>query len=220
MSKYPRTNTGGAVRNTNDWHLWNTFSPICRIIATSPSPPRQLHPDIPTGNEGWLESNTLAKLDIFMQGNGLEPGARKNRDVLIAVTLLEQSERDGHTVYTLAWKNNQSRQWKLHTERVVELVDTGDGWTDYTCHETFGGFSSSFVKKLVGNTLLDRSGDIASNLKTYMEGGEPVEPKGSLCDGRGKGSIRGAKKPRRKTRLQIRQEERRMNTNSSRRQSF
>jgi len=153
-----------------------------------------------------------------MHGNGLEPGARKNRDVSIIMTMLEQTQRDGQTVYTLAWRSTQ--QWKLHTERVVELVDIGDGWTDYTCYETFSGFASGVVKTVAGQTLVERLGDVASNIKTYVEGGEPMEPKGSLCDGPGKGSLKNGKRPRRKTRLQIRQEERRLNTDNARRQSF
>ena len=135
----------------------------------------------------------------------------------IVMTLLEQTERDGHTVYTLAWRNTQ---WNLHSERVVELVDSGDGWTDYTCYETFSGVLSTIVKSMMGSTLVDRMGDVASNIKTYLEGGEPMEPKGSLCDSPGKGNLKGGRKPRRKTRLQIRQEERQSNTNNSRRQSF
>lgn len=67
----------------------------------------------------------------------------------------------------------------MHSERVMEFVeidmDGGVVGTDYSCWETFGGILAVAVKGTVGGQLVDRFGDYAKDVKTYLESGGAKE---------------------------------------------
>lgn len=70
-----------------------------------------------------------------MSGNGLVPGAKKDRGSSEIVTRVEEFN-DGHDAesrrgWRLAWKATDYPQWLLRCERVLEFVETEDGW-EYT----------------------------------------------------------------------------------------
>lgn len=86
-------------------------------------------------------------------------------------------ERKG---YRIAWRSTGWREWQLRSERVIELVEDGEGGdgkggdgkgTQYTCWETFGGVLGSVVKATVGTQLQDRFGDYARDLGGFVESG-------------------------------------------------
>ncbi|TVY19609.1 hypothetical protein LARI1_G002565 [Lachnellula arida] len=127
-------------------------------------------------SEGWLEVGTEADVDVFLNGDGLVSGHKRTRGALIAVTVLERytEEKEGvrRRGYRLAWKAIGWAEWQLRSERVFELVAREDGGTDFTCWETFSGVLGSVVKKVAGNTLCDRFGDYARDVKGFLEGVE------------------------------------------------
>jgi hypothetical protein len=165
------------IRNTNEWERWNTFCPQCIISPKSPPAPEQTHPSIPTGKEGWLELGTIATIDVFMNGDGLVGGGgrKKSRDQGIVVTYLEELKEEGKNGYRIAWKSTGWAHWQLHSERVMEFVETEDGGTEYTCWETFGGVLAVTVKMGFGHTLADRFGDYARDVKGFLEGSKGRE---------------------------------------------
>jgi hypothetical protein len=131
------------LRNSNTWAKWNTVYPRCVIYASSvPSSPDQTKGDIPTGHDSWLEVGTVASVDFFIKGDGLVPGAKRFWRYDMEVTVLEAMEGG----YRIAWMPKDQWRWNFHSERVVELVETGNGGTEYTCWETFGGAVSKFLR--------------------------------------------------------------------------
>ena len=158
------------IRNTNDWKEWNTFCPHCvispekdKILSTS-----QTDPSLPVGNPGWLEVGSVAKIDVFMSGDGLVEGRKKSRDQEIVVTRVEKLS-DGRNGFRIAWKSTGWSHWQLHSERVMDFVEVEEGVTEYICWETFGGILSRAVKAAVGATLVDRFGDYARDVKAFLE---------------------------------------------------
>lgn len=125
-----------------------------------------------TGKEGWLEIGTVAVIDVFMNGDGLVEGKKKSRVQEIVVTVLERIEAEGGKKgVRIAWKGTGWSHWQLHSERVMDFVETEDGGTEYSCWETFGGVLGSAVKTTVGGQLVDRFGDYARDVKEFLEGG-------------------------------------------------
>lgn len=86
----------------------------------------------------------------------------------IEVTVLAALD-DGRKGYRIAWKSTGRAHWQLHSERVMEFVETEEGTTDYVCWETFGGILGIAVKKTVGRQLVDRFGDYAKDVKGFVE---------------------------------------------------
>ena len=161
------------VRNTNEWHKWNSFCPHCIIDPKSPqASPSSGDAALETRKEGWLEVGSIAMIEVFMNGDGLVEGKKKSRDQGIVVTRLEKMT--GGEGYRIAWKSTGYSYWQLHSERVMEFVEK-DGGTEYVCWETFGGLLGSVVKTMVGGQLVDRFGDYARDVKEFVEGGVRIE---------------------------------------------
>jgi hypothetical protein len=164
------------IRNTKTWPLWNTFCPSCAISPKSPPVPVEPRDDgIETGKEGWLEVGTVAVVDVFMNGDGLVSGKKRSREQGVVVTILERFEEEGKRGLRIAWKSTGWAHWQMHSERVMEFVETGDRGTEYSCWETFGGVLGSVVKRMVGEQLVDRFGDYARDVKVFVEGGKEKE---------------------------------------------
>lgn len=127
-------------------------------------------------SQGWLEIGSEAEVDVFLNGDGRVPGRKRTRAATIAITVLEHYDEEKEGVkrsgYRVAWKAMGFAEWQLRSERVIECAARDDGGTDFTCWETFSGVLGSFVKKVAGNTLCDRFGDYARDLKGFLEGVE------------------------------------------------
>jgi hypothetical protein len=101
-----------------------------------------------------------------MVGNSSKSNGKQG----IEVTVLGELS-DGRRGFTIAWKSMGRAHWQLHSERVMEFVETDAGGTEYLCWETFGGLLGAAVKATVGRQLADRFGDYARDLKGFVEGG-------------------------------------------------
>lgn len=120
--------------------------------------------------------DTVAVIDVFMNGDGLVQGKKKSREQGIVVTILERFEdQEKRKGLRIAWKSTGWAHWQMHSERVMEFVETEDGGTEYSCWETFGGVLGSVVKRMVGEQLVDRFGDYARDVKKFVEGGKKKE---------------------------------------------
>lgn len=163
------------IRDTGSWRKWNTFCPSVSLSPTSPPPKESTDPNIPTGNEGWLELGTIGTIDVFMSGDGLVEGKKRSRTQGMIVTVLEPiaSSEGGKKGYRLAWKGTGFSHWQLHSERVMEFVEmeleSGEAGTEFSCWETFGGVLGPVVKATVGGTLVERFGDYQRDVKAYLE---------------------------------------------------
>ena len=151
-----------------------------------------------TGKEGWLEAGSVLTIEVFMSGDGLVEGRKKSREQGVVVTRVERLEGSDFEVgrwesrvnerahgavsgeeggegkekrgYRIAWKSTGWAHWQLHSERVMEFVETEKGGTEYTCWETFGGLLGMPVKTTVGGQLVERFGDYARDVKGFLEG--------------------------------------------------
>lgn len=132
-----------------------------------------------------------------MDGDGLvaEGGQgkrRKRREQGVVVTVLERleegadrEEEDGEggkgkkkRGFRIAWTSTGWSHWQLHSERVMEFLETDDGGTEYVCWETFAGVLASVVKRVVGAQLVDRFGDYARDVKGFLESRKKGEEDG------------------------------------------
>lgn len=167
------------IRNTNEWHKWNSFCPRCVIDPKSALSltPSSGNAALEIGKEGWLEVGTIAVLEVFMTGEGLVEGKKKSREQGIVVMKLEPLV-GGRKGYMIAWKSTGFSHWQLHSERVMEFAENPSGGTDYCCWETFGGLLGSVVKATVGGQLVNRFGDYARDVKAFVEGGKAVAGEG------------------------------------------
>ena len=175
------------IRDTNTWPKWNSFCPACSI---SPKKPKgsgdgdggaegESEHEMRSGKEGWLEQGSVASIDVFMNGDGLVKGRRKSREQGVIVTAIHALD-DGRVGYRIAWKSTGWSHWQMHSERVMEFVDDGNGGTEYACWETFGGILASVIKATYGGTLVERFGDYARDMRGWFEknGGQGVKANG------------------------------------------
>ena len=117
-----------------------------------------------------------------MQGDGLVEGRRKSKEQGIQVTVLERFEEGGRKGFRIAWKSTGWAHWQLHSERVMDFLEMGDGKTEYVCWETFGGLLGSVVRRMAGEQLIDRFGDYARDVKGFVEGSLPGKMGGSVVE--------------------------------------
>lgn len=161
------------IRDTTTWPVWNTFCPVGVISPKSVrDPSASTDPDLPSGIEGWLDVGTIAQIDVYMSGDGLVEGTKRDRTQGILVTYLEKIQKDGKHGYRIAWKSTGWAHWNLHSERVMEFteyeMEGGKIGTEYVCWETFGGILASATKLTVGKTLVDRFGDYSKDVRDYF----------------------------------------------------
>ncbi|PBP23562.1 hypothetical protein BUE80_DR005537 [Diplocarpon rosae] len=182
------------IRNTSTWKEWNGFTPIFTfkpISSPSPPTPPPSDPDIPTGNEGWLELGTRGDMDVFMSGDGLQAGVERSRAQGMEVSVLEAIRGDGDAKkgFRIAWVGVGYAHWQLRTERVTELTEDeqhGVVGTRYVCWETFAGVMAPIVKWTVGASLVSRFGEYAGGLRAYCArgAGEGVSESEGAAEGR------------------------------------
>jgi hypothetical protein len=162
--------TGPTVRDTNNYHLWNSYFPTCRISPESPPPRQQTSPNIPTGIPGYLELGTIANIDVFLSGDGLIAGRKPSRAAGLIVTVLEEFISPSNSQeFRMAWKATGWARWQLCSERVMQFVEADGGGTEYTCWETFGGLLAPTVRRTVGKVLVERMRDNARDARVFME---------------------------------------------------
>ncbi|CAL3962859.1 unnamed protein product [Diplocarpon coronariae] len=167
------------IRNTSTWKEWNGFTPTITFKPrSSPSPPPPSAPDIPTGNDGWLELGTRGDMDVFMSGDGLQAGAKRTQaqgmEVSVLTAIDGKGDGDARKGFRIAWLGVGYAHWQLHTERVTELTEDeqhGVAGTRYECWETFAGVLAPIVKFAVGGALVSRFGEYAAGLGRYCARG-------------------------------------------------
>ena len=183
------------IRDTSTWLEWNSFCPRCEINNKSTKANSEIDPDIPTGQEGWLDAGTTATIDVHMSGDGLTPGKKRTRTQSVFVTYIdalplssstEKSDainQENKRGYRICWKATGLGSF-LYSERVFELLECrldeagGITGTDFTCYETFGGVLAITVKLTYGSTLVERFGDYSRDVREYFS-------KGRTSDGSG-----------------------------------
>ncbi|CAG8961638.1 hypothetical protein HYFRA_00006175 [Hymenoscyphus fraxineus] len=173
------------IRDIDGWPRWNTFCPHGKI--TSRNEKVQAHP----GEESWLKIGDQVKFDVHMSGDGLVSGRKRSREQEVEVTVMEEivggsgegtigpevwrsefqreEARRGRKGWRVAWKGVGWSYWQMHSERVMEFYEDGEGGTEYLCWETFGGVLGPIVRRTVGGQLVDRFGDYASDVRGFFE---------------------------------------------------
>ncbi|RDW69357.1 hypothetical protein BP6252_08377 [Coleophoma cylindrospora] len=157
-----------AVRDTSTWKTWNTFCPGCTFgPAKKASKAAATHQDLPLGKENWLEPGSACQITYSMVGDASKSSGQQGIEVTVLRPLTR--EVDGKDGFTIAWVSTGRKHWQLHSERIMEFVDDGEGGCLYACWETFGGLLGTAVKSVVGGQLRDRFGDYAKDVKGFVE---------------------------------------------------
>ncbi|RXK33031.1 hypothetical protein BBD39_09180 [Arsenophonus endosymbiont of Bemisia tabaci Asia II 3] len=101
-----------------------------------------------------------------------------NEMCFLAEDVKVPSESDPNPVTTLCWGFDSSSVpllgYLLQAEHVNELVDLGDGRTEYVHWEAFGGVLAYVIKWLNGKDLARHFRNWAVDLKNYVEKMEGV----------------------------------------------
>lgn len=158
-----------AVRDTTTWATWNTFCPSCTFgAAKKPAQaPAAEQPELGS-REKWLEPGSVCQITYSMIGDAAKSSGQQGVEVTVLRALTPERD-DGKDGFTIAWISTGRRHWQLHSERIMEFVDDGEGGCLYACWETFGGVLGTAVKAVVGGQLRDRFGDYAKDVKGFVE---------------------------------------------------
>lgn len=141
------------VRDVDGWPRWNSFCPHGKITS------RDEKVKSAPGEESWLKIGDKVKFDVHMSGDGLNPAKKRSREQEVEVTFMEEivgGEEDGSLIgpevwrseyqkedarkgkkgWRIAWKSHGFSHWQMHSERVMEFYEDGQGGTEYLCWET------------------------------------------------------------------------------------
>jgi hypothetical protein len=148
-------------------YVWNSFVPEIKIDY---QPPPSGDPAKALWRPDALQPGTKFTMRVYMDGSGGKSAAElgPSRDNPEIMTKVEELG-DGRKGYRVAWKSTGFPNWVLRCERVQEMVENAEGFTDYTTWETFGGPLAVTVKLTQGSKLVDRFADWARDLKRHLE---------------------------------------------------
>ncbi|KAI9744670.1 MAG: hypothetical protein M1818_002199 [Claussenomyces sp. TS43310] len=169
ISARPET-VSRVVLDPSSYPRWSTFTPCVEIVFQPEAARNAIWP-----GPNDLHPGTKFTQTVYMTGNGLKPDAKvsESRQNPIEVTFVDrlgEVEGDGREGFRIAWKATAFSNWVMRSERVQELVDDGQGGTQYITWETFGGPLAHIIKWVVGAQLVERFRDTGRDLKAYVEG--------------------------------------------------
>lgn len=102
-----------------------------------------------------------------------------NEICFLAEPAKEPSEQDPNPTTTLSWGFDPNGMpllgYLLRAEHVNELIDLGDGRTEYVHWEAFGGVLGYLIKWFSGQDLARHFRNWAVDLKVYVENKEGVK---------------------------------------------
>ena len=152
---------------TGDYPSWNPLIPKVTMDAP-PAHPETDEAKLPPPHlrgEAYVAKGTIMTFEVHVD---LNPDKVTNRTG-IECTRLEPfaGERRG---WHLAWKPTSLPEWFSRSERIQEIVDDGQGGTEYTCWETFYGPFAPVIKFVVGQKLCKGFEGWAEGMKRTAEG--------------------------------------------------
>ncbi|EON98780.1 putative polyketide cyclase dehydrase protein [Phaeoacremonium minimum UCRPA7] len=157
----------GVLLKTGDYPSWNPLIPKVTMDAP-PAHPETDEAKLPPAHlrgADYVAKGTLMTFEVHVE---LNPDKITNRTP-IECTMLEPfpGERKG---WRLAWKPTSFPEWFMRSERIQEVVDDGNGGTEYTCWETFYGPFSPVIRMVVGAKLCKGFEGWAEGMKKFAEG--------------------------------------------------
>lgn len=150
------------------WPAWNRFVRNVVVNATPPSPtPTTFAPVDQDDGTTYLQKGQAVTFAVHMDAENPASSAMNQG---MEITLLEPFDvgGDGTTTSTttetteakrgwrVAWKATSFPSFALRSERVQEVVDDGQGGTEYTCWETMYG-PLAYVVKWTQASALERN---------------------------------------------------------------
>ncbi|GAB7347090.1 hypothetical protein MBLNU459_g3221t1 [Dothideomycetes sp. NU459] len=152
-----------AIIKTSDYSEWNTFVPSVAISKHSP---------------GVQDPTVLAKdTAMTLKVNMTSTVSTQSKELVSSVDPPPASHPNATGKVTrVCWvldnKAAMVPRFMLHTERVNEIDDLGDGTCVYRTWGTFGGPLAWIVKWKYEQTLQERFDDWVKDLKKYVEAKE------------------------------------------------
>lgn len=126
--------------------------------------------------EKWCRVGDGLSMHVNMPGKALADIDEAEREALLkspefvtGIEVLDPAKEEGRTGFRIHWKAMQAPDFLLRAQRVQEVVDLGEGRSEYVTYASFGGYGASVVKWTNGSKLIDRFGDMARDLKGWSE---------------------------------------------------
>ncbi|KAK7734707.1 putative secondary metabolism biosynthetic enzyme [Cytospora paraplurivora] len=134
----------------NDYSRWPEWNRFVRKATVNPD-------DLPSQGDSAdataIKKDMRLTFDVHM--DPLDPGSSPRKENMFVTTLEPYEAVDGAEGkgWRVAWKSTSYPSLALRSERVQEVVDDGNGNTEYTCWETMYGPLAPVVKWTVGSKL-------------------------------------------------------------------
>lgn len=149
----------------SQWPQWNRFVRHVAVKSTPPSSSDEPTPFAPVdGDDGTtcLKKGQAVTFQVHMDA---ENPSSSYLNQGMEITLLESFDKNNNNNnnddnkrrgWRVAWKATSFPGFALRSERVQEVVDDGQGGTEYTCWETMYG-PLAYVVKLTQGSALERN---------------------------------------------------------------
>lgn len=151
-----------ALLDLDSYREWNTF--VTNATVTKPA--------VGQANTTRMQTGTHFNLRVKMNEKA---SLQSSKELCIsAEPVKKSSEADPTPTTTVRWVMDSAGtfpllSYLLQAEHVNELTDLGDGRTDYTHWESFGGVVSYAVKWFAGDDLARHFRSWPGDLKAYVE---------------------------------------------------
>lgn len=119
------------IQDTNSWKEWNSFCPHC-VIEKGKGKLDGERVEGRREEEGWLESGSVATIDVYLNGDGLLEGRKRSRTQGVVITRVEdfdeecgegQEGRDGRRKgYRIAWKSTGWAHWVCFSSPLFDIT--------------------------------------------------------------------------------------------------
>jgi len=151
-----------ALLDLASYREWNTL--VTNATVTKPA----------VGQTSTTRMQTGTHFDLRVKMNDKAALTTSKELCVLAEPVKTSSEADPTPTTTARWVMDAAGtfpllSYLLQAEHVNELKDLGDGRTEYTHWESFGGFVSYAVKWFAGEDLARHFASWPGDLKTYVE---------------------------------------------------
>lgn len=153
-----------ALLDLPNYRNWNTFIPGAKLKKTSPE-----------ANPETTHMHTGAVFEFTVKMKETSDSLTTSTELCtLAEPLRTSTPEDPFPVTTATWVYDVSGipllKHLIWSEHVNEIIDLGDGRTEYVHWESFGGVLATFIKWFASDDLARSFRNWPEELKVYVEG--------------------------------------------------